>query len=101
MLKKNYLPCFFCCCAVLFDTGAMVRKSSKKSAAMAYSNFNSWILAMQYAASLGMELTVTNTAATYFHDKFQLSTTTAGLIATLFGFMVSSQKLLCAAASCL
>jgi nitrate/nitrite transporter NarK len=47
---------------------------------------------MQYAASLGMELTVTNTAATYFHDKFQLSTTTAGLIATLFGFMVRAVK---------
>jgi MFS transporter, NNP family, nitrate/nitrite transporter len=70
--------------------GAMVRKSSKKSAAMGYKNVNSWLLAAQYAASLGMELTVTNTAATYFHDKFQLSTTTAGLIATLFGFMVST-----------
>ena len=34
-----------------------------------------------------MELTVNNVAAGYFSDEFDLSTTKAGMVASLFGLM--------------
>lgn len=40
-----------------------------------------------YAACFGIELTIHGTAALYFFDKFGLSLTTAGLVASLFGMM--------------
>ncbi len=40
-----------------------------------------------YAACFGIELTINGTAALYFFDKFGLSLTTAGLVASLFGLM--------------
>ncbi|CAN0487210.1 unnamed protein product, partial [Hapterophycus canaliculatus] len=50
-------------------------------------NVNSWLLFLQYAACFGVELTVNNTAANYFSDEFGLSTSKAGLVASLFGLM--------------
>ena len=41
----------------------------------------------QYAACFGVELTVNNVAAGYFSDEFDLSTSRAGLVASLFGLM--------------
>lgn len=52
-----------------------------------YLNFNSWVMFAQYAACFGVELTVNNTAATYFKDFFGLSTAKAALVASLFGLM--------------
>ena len=46
-----------------------------------------WALFVIYAACFGVELTINNVAALYFHDKFELSVGTAGLIAGLFGLM--------------
>ena len=40
-----------------------------------------------YAACFGVELTITNVAALYYHDHFSLDVRTAGLIAGLFGLM--------------
>lgn len=42
---------------------------------------------VQYAACFGVELTVNNVAATYFSGQFDLSTTKAGMVASLFGLM--------------
>lgn len=42
---------------------------------------------VQYAACFGVELTVNNVAATYFSEQFDLSTTNAGMVASLFGLM--------------
>lgn len=42
---------------------------------------------VQYAACFGVELTVNNVAATYFSKEFDLSTTRAGMVASLFGLM--------------
>ena len=42
---------------------------------------------MIYAACFGVELTINNVAALYYHDQFQLDVKTAGLIAGLFGLM--------------
>ncbi|NRA66720.1 MAG: NarK family nitrate/nitrite MFS transporter [Pseudobacteriovorax sp.] len=50
-------------------------------------DFRVWILFLIYAACFGIELTINNIAAIYYHDKFGLDITTAGLIAGLFGLM--------------
>jgi len=46
-----------------------------------------WALCGMYAACFGMEITMHNIAALYYHDRFGLDVTTAGLIAGLFGLM--------------
>ena len=46
-----------------------------------------WALFFIYAACFGVELTINNVAALYYHDRFQLDVKTAGLIAGLFGLM--------------
>ncbi len=46
-----------------------------------------WSLAVMYAASFGIELTVDNFAALYYSDTFHLSLAKAGLVASLFGMM--------------
>jgi NNP family nitrate/nitrite transporter-like MFS transporter len=46
-----------------------------------------WILALAYGACFGVELTVHNVAALYFHDRFELDLKTAGLVAGSFGVL--------------
>lgn len=46
-----------------------------------------WALFVVYAACFGVELTINNIAALYYHDEFGLSVATAGLVAGLFGMM--------------
>jgi NNP family nitrate/nitrite transporter-like MFS transporter len=46
-----------------------------------------WALFIIYGACFGIELTINNVAALYFHDRFELSVGVAGLIAGLFGLM--------------
>lgn len=46
-----------------------------------------WALVIIYAACFGIELTINNVAALYYHDRFTLDVRTAGLIAGLFGLM--------------
>jgi MFS transporter, NNP family, nitrate/nitrite transporter len=46
-----------------------------------------WALAMLYAASFGIELTIDNFAALYFTDYFKLTLATAGIVASTFGMM--------------
>ena len=46
-----------------------------------------WALFVIYGACFGIELTINNVAAIYYHDFFQLDLRTAGLIAGLFGLM--------------
>jgi NNP family nitrate/nitrite transporter-like MFS transporter len=46
-----------------------------------------WALFLIYAACFGIELTINNVAALYYHDAFGLDVKTAGLIAGLFGLM--------------
>lgn len=53
----------------------------------ACSDLRVWGLAVAYAATFGIELTMDNVAAIYFFDKFDLSHQTAGLLAGLFGAM--------------
>ena len=46
-----------------------------------------WGLALLYAASFGIELTIDNFAALYFTDYFSLSLRMAGVVASTFGMM--------------
>ena len=46
-----------------------------------------WALFLIYGACFGIELTINNVAAIYYHDFFKLDLKTAGLIAGLFGLM--------------
>jgi NNP family nitrate/nitrite transporter-like MFS transporter len=46
-----------------------------------------WALALLYAASFGIELTIDNVAALYFTDYFHLGLTAAGVVAGSFGTM--------------
>jgi NNP family nitrate/nitrite transporter-like MFS transporter len=46
-----------------------------------------WALAVLYAASFGIELTLDNFAALYFTDYFKLSLKMAGVVASTFGMM--------------
>lgn len=46
-----------------------------------------WALFVIYGACFGIELTINNIAALYFHDHFELGMATAGLVAGLFGLM--------------
>lgn len=46
-----------------------------------------WVLFVLYGASFGIELTINNVAALYYHDRFGLSVGLAGVLAGLFGLM--------------
>lgn len=50
-------------------------------------DYRVWALFVIYGACFGVELTINNVAALYFHDDFDLSVGVAGLIAGLFGLM--------------
>ena len=58
--------------------------ASFRSGAM---NFNTWILFLQYACCFGVELTMNNAAASYFREKFELTTESSAAIASIFGWM--------------
>lgn len=74
---------------------AELRKQGKMPSAAAVkgtfleaaSDYRVWALFLIYGACFGVELTINNVAALYYHDKFDLSVGTAGLIAGLFGLM--------------
>lgn len=53
----------------------------------AATDYRVWILAIAYAACFGVELTVNNNAALYFHDHFALSAGHAGFLAGMHGSM--------------
>ena len=50
-------------------------------------DYRVWALFVIYGACFGIELTINNVAALYFHDRFSLGVGAAGLIAGLFGLM--------------
>lgn len=54
---------------------------------LAIKDYRVWALFIIYAACFGVELTINNVAALYYHDHFQLDVKTAGLVAGLFGLM--------------
>lgn len=73
--------------SVAGGAGASNRPSGLASFRMAALDRRVWALFVVYAACFGIELTINNVAALYFHDRFQLSLGAAGLVAGLFGVM--------------
>jgi NNP family nitrate/nitrite transporter-like MFS transporter len=69
--------------------GKMAPRNDKEfgSFSAAAKDYRVWALFVIYAACFGIELTLNNVAALYFHDRFHLDVKTAGLIAGLFGLM--------------
>ncbi len=53
----------------------------------ACADYRVWALFVIYGACFGIELTINNIAALYFHDYFGLGLSAAGLVASLFGLM--------------
>ena len=64
-----------------------VKGKGMESFMLAIKDYRVWALFVIYAACFGVELTINNVAALYYHDQFQLDVKTAGLIAGLFGLM--------------
>jgi MFS transporter, NNP family, nitrate/nitrite transporter len=72
----------------LRTAGKMAPSSSANGAFLAaLQDYRVWALFIVYGACFGIELTINNVAALYFHDRFNLSVGTAGLVAGLFGLM--------------
>jgi len=53
----------------------------------ARTDYRVWALFVIYGACFGIELTINNIAALYFHDYFDLGLAAAGMVAGLFGLM--------------
>jgi NNP family nitrate/nitrite transporter-like MFS transporter len=71
----------------LIRHGVMKDVSATASFHQGAMNFNTWLLFLQYACCFGVELTMNNTAATYFQEEFQLGTEKAAAITSIFGLM--------------
>lgn len=66
-----------------------VRPASQAASAFreAAADYRVWALFLAYAACFGVELTIHNVAALYYHDRFGLGVGAAGVTAGLFGLM--------------
>mmetsp|Transcript_30178 Transcript_30178/g.96274 ORF Transcript_30178/g.96274 Transcript_30178/m.96274 type:complete len:485 (-) Transcript_30178:102-1556(-) len=71
----------------LIKDGTMKRKKATNSATAGFSDPTTWVLAAQYAACFGVEITVNNTMTSFFVDKFDLPLVTASAIASSSGGM--------------
>jgi MFS transporter, NNP family, nitrate/nitrite transporter len=54
---------------------------------IAAKDYRTWILTVAYAACFGVEITVDNFAASYFHDDYKATLIFAGLLAGIFGWL--------------
>lgn len=54
---------------------------------LAASDYRTWVLTIAYAACFGVEITVDNYAASFFHDDYKASLIMAGLLASIFGWL--------------
>ena len=71
----------------LIKEGRMTAVSASASLRQGAVNLNTWLLYIQYGCCFGVELTMNNAAASYFVNRFDLTTSTAAAIASIFGFM--------------
>ena len=54
---------------------------------LALKDYRTWVLTMAYAACFGVEITVDNFAASFFHDDYNATLIMAGLLASIFGWL--------------
>lgn len=69
----------------LRKTGDRKRDNYVKVIINGVKNYRTWVLGMIYGFCFGIELTIDNVIAEYFHDKFELTLFVAGVVASLFG----------------
>ena len=69
------------------EQGIMSEVSASASFRDGALNLNTWLLFIQYGCCFGVELTMNNAAATYFNEKFLLTTESSAAIASIFGWM--------------
>ena len=50
-----------------------------------FSNINAWLMTVSYGMCFGIELTMNNIGALFFHSYFGMSITVAGAIASIWG----------------
>ncbi|KAH7435771.1 hypothetical protein KP509_06G079400 [Ceratopteris richardii] len=68
-----------------FRDGTQERKKLSKISWNAIANYRPWIFALSYGYCFGVELTMDNILAQYFHDRFNLNIRIAGTVASVFG----------------
>jgi NNP family nitrate/nitrite transporter-like MFS transporter len=54
---------------------------------LAARDYRTWVLTIAYAACFGVEITVDNFAASFFHDDYNATLIMAGLLASIFGWL--------------
>ncbi|HKZ64805.1 MAG TPA: MFS transporter [Chitinophagaceae bacterium] len=71
-----------------FDELLQTEKGKKENTFLAAAkDYRTWILTVAYAACFGVEITVDNFAASYFHDDYKATLIFAGLLASIFGWL--------------
>ena len=71
-----------------FDELPQTEKGKKENTFLvAAKDYRTWILTIAYAACFGVEITVDNFAASYFHDDYKATLIFAGLLASIFGWL--------------
>ncbi|HTE28553.1 MFS transporter [Flavitalea sp.] len=71
-----------------FDELPLTEKGIKENTfLLAAKDYRTWILTIAYAACFGVEITVDNFAASYFHDNYKATLIFAGLLASIFGWI--------------
>jgi NNP family nitrate/nitrite transporter-like MFS transporter len=71
-----------------FDELAVTSTGKKENTLLlAAKDYRTWILTAAYAACFGVEITIDNFVASYFHDDYKASLIMAGLLASLFGWL--------------
>jgi MFS transporter, NNP family, nitrate/nitrite transporter len=71
-----------------FDELPQTDKCKKENTfLLAAKDYRTWILTVAYAACFGVEITVDNFAASYFHENYKATLIFAGLLASVFGWI--------------
>jgi hypothetical protein len=65
--------------------GLMLERSAADSFRRGVYNINSWILALQYAGSSGVDLTMSNGAVLFYHYRFHQTIAMSSFIAFVYG----------------
>ena len=73
--------------AALRASGEMPPAAKSGNAAAAFRDPRSWLLFLIYGACFGVELVIDQNIALYLLDSFKLDLSTAGIIASIFGFL--------------
>merc|ERR1711959_827240 len=69
----------------LEQSGAKQKGDSSIVLKVGFSNINAWLMTVAYGMCFGIELTMNNVGALFFHSYFGMSITVAGAIASIWG----------------